>query len=56
MEIFKVFKKSIALTCVAEGCNLVYTEPNWKKPYLRVFCFEDNELLRRTLTRINSEK
>lgn len=45
MNIFKIFKRESALKLIAMGNNLIYTEPNKKKPWLVVFCFEDNDKL-----------
>lgn len=55
MKIYKVFTKFRALTCIEEGCNLLYTEPNHKKPMLNVFCFEESEKLHEILTRLNKK-
>jgi hypothetical protein len=55
MKIFKVFRRDWALTCVTKGCNLVYTEPNRKKVYLSVFCFEDTSELRKIITELNNK-
>lgn len=55
MEIFKVFKRKIALELVAKGNNLIYTEPNRKKMWLSVFCFEDNEKLHEDFNIINDK-
>lgn len=45
MKIFKIFKKDMALDLVSMGNKIIYTEPNKKKNWLIVFCFEDNEQL-----------
>lgn len=55
MSIFKVFTKKRALMCISEGCRLIYTEPNHKKPMLSVFCFEESEKLHEILTRLNKK-
>lgn len=52
MNIFKIFKKEHALKLITMNNNLVYTEPNRKKPWLVVFCFEDTEKLHKDFTSI----
>ena len=45
MEIYKVFSRNKALKLIALGNRLIYTEPNKKKNWLSVFCFEDTDKL-----------
>lgn len=44
-KIYKVFKLEQALKLIAKGNELIYDEPNKKKPWLKVFCFMDTEKL-----------
>lgn len=55
MEIFKVFKRKIALELAAKGNKIIYTEPNRKKTWLSVFCFEDNDKLHKDFNTINNK-
>lgn len=52
MEIFKVFKREMALDLITMGNNLIYTEPNRQKSWLVVFCFEDTEKLHEDISKI----
>ena len=45
MEIYKVFSRNKALKLISIGNRLIYTEPNRKKTWLSVFCFEDTDKL-----------
>lgn len=56
MKTFKVFSKERALECIANGCRLLYTEPNRKKKWLSVFVFEDTEKLHEILTKLQQNK
>jgi hypothetical protein len=53
MQIFKIFKRDIALSLISKGNRLIYTESNRKKNWLRVFCFEDTSKLHEDLTNYN---
>ena len=55
MKTFKVFSKERALECIANGCRLLYTEPNRKKKWLSVFVFEDTNKLHEILTMLNEK-
>jgi len=54
MKIFKIFKREIALNLISMGNKLIYTEPNRRKNWLVVFCFEDTDKLHNDLTDINN--
>ena len=55
MKTFKVFSKERALECIANGCRLLYTEPNKKKTWLSVFVFEDTKQLHEVLTELQNK-
>lgn len=48
----KIFSKSIAVQLIQLGNELLYTEPNTKKPYLSVFVFNETKELLEQLTNI----
>lgn len=52
MNIYKIFKREIALKLIQQGNNLVYTEPNRNKIWFSVFCFENTEKLHSDLSKI----
>jgi len=52
MNIYKIFKREIALKLIQQGNNLVYTEPNRNKIWFSVFCFENTEKLHNDLSKI----
>ena len=52
MKIFKIFKREIALKLISMGNKLIYTEPNKKKYWLVVFCFEDTDKLHEDINKI----
>jgi hypothetical protein len=56
VKIKKVFKKDRALELIVKGNNLVYKEPNYKKPYLVVFCFQDTDKLEKDLSEIDARE
>ena len=45
MNIYKVFSKNKAFKLIDLGNRLIYTEPNRKKNWLSVFCFEETDKL-----------
>lgn len=53
MKIYKVFSRNRALELISLGNRNLYTEPNFKNPWLRVFCFQDTEKLHRDITMID---
>ncbi|NGU31060.1 hypothetical protein G6Z34_13295 [Clostridium perfringens] len=55
MDVFKVFKRQLALELIALDNKLIYTEPNYKYKKYIVFCFEDTYKLRKDLENINNK-
>lgn len=51
----KIFKKQIAVELLVRKHELVYTEPNLKKPWLTVFCFRETVNLLSDLTQITDK-
>jgi hypothetical protein len=52
----KIFKKSIAIELMCNGFEFTHTEPNYKKNWLTVFCFEESTELLNKLTEINDRE
>lgn len=52
LNIYKIFKREIALELIQQGNNLIYTEPNRNKTWFSVFCFENTEKLHSDLSTI----
>lgn len=48
----KIFKQTIAAQLLKDGFKLIYTEPNYQKPYFSVFCFENTPELLSDLTKL----
>ncbi|MBO3356281.1 hypothetical protein [Clostridium perfringens] len=55
MNVFKIFKKQLALNLIELDNRLIYTEPNHKYKKYIVFCFEDTYKLRKDLENINNK-
>jgi len=56
MNIFKVFKKSIALKLIAQGYILEDIQPLSYKPWFSVFLFKDSKEIRRDFEKIQKEE
>jgi hypothetical protein len=55
MNIFKVFKKSIALKLIAQGHILEDIQPLSYKPWFSVFLFKDSKEIRKDFERMQIE-
>jgi hypothetical protein len=56
VNIFKVFKKSIALKLIAQGYILEDIQPLSYKPWFSVFLFKDGKEIRRDFEKIQKEE
>lgn len=56
MKIYKIFSKNKALELISMGNRNIYTEPNWRRPWFVVFCFEDTSKLHDDITLIDKRK
>lgn len=55
MNTKKIFTKRLALELRRKGLDIIATEPNYKKPQLDVYIFEDTEKFQKALTEILSQ-
>ncbi|WP_242214897.1 DUF5659 domain-containing protein [Bacillus cereus group sp. BfR-BA-01383] len=51
----RIFKKSLAIELMKQGCNLVDVEQNNRNKNLMVYIFEQNEKLLELLGRLRDE-
>lgn len=51
-NIYKIFSRSIAIELRKKGFKIIKTEPNYKKPELDVYFFEDTPGFREVLNKI----
>lgn len=47
-----IYKKSLAMSLVREGFDLIHTMRNWNDPKWNVFVFEDSPEFRRALAEL----
>lgn len=55
MNYYKIFNGKLASELRKKGFWIVAVEPNLKKPWLNVFCFEDTAEFRQALTEITNK-
>lgn len=51
-NIYKVFKRSVAIELRKRGFKILKAEPNYKKPQYDVYFFEDTEEFRNALSEV----
>jgi hypothetical protein len=54
-NVYKIFKKSIAIKLRKKGFKVIKTEPNYKKPEFDVYFFEDTSEFRKVLNEIAND-
>ncbi len=55
MKTYKIFSAAMAYKLRKAGFWIIGTEPNYRKPWLEVFIFEDTPEFQATLTKLSDE-
>lgn len=53
MQTKRIFKKSLAIQLMTDGCRLIKVEPNKHNENLEVYSFEKNMQLKNSLDKLN---